>query len=100
MYTNCRMKPRCCGTPQRGSSTGDCLKWNETPVLCLTLALWDCLGHAALSRVRTGGGWAGGGGGTSAARQGIALAAVVCCSGLAGTTGNRSRGGRARQMAP
>ena len=65
MYTNCRMTPQCRGTPLRGLSTGDCRKWNETPVLCLTLALWDCLGRAALSRVRTG---AGGGGGMSAAR--------------------------------
>ena len=52
-----------------------------------------CLGRLGLLRTR-------GGGGTSAARQGIALAAVLCCSGLAGTTGNRSHRGGTRQKTP
>ena len=41
-----------------------------------------------------------GGGGACAARRGIALAVVLCCSGLAGTAGNRSRGGGTRDMTP
>ena len=65
---------------------------------CPCRAWRECLDRAAQSGVRTEGG--GGGGGTSAVRQGIALAAVLCCSGLAGTTGNRSCGGGTRQKTP